>query len=165
MKIHKFSSLKFFVYFVLIVPSFLIAKEADEILGYWLTSQSIVLVEKCNDELCATIEHIFVEEGVDPESILDTNNRDKSKRERSIKGINLISGFKYASGSKEYKGGKIYDPGRGRVFKSNIYLLDNKNLKVEGCLMRLCGHEEWKPLIVTIDSDGSRNAVLKYEEN
>ena len=31
--------------------------------------------------------------------------------------------------------------------------------------MRICGNEEWKPLIVTIDSDGSRNAVLKYEEN
>ena len=165
MKIIKYSSIKFFLYLALFAPSLLVAKEVDEILGYWLTSQSIVLVEKCNDELCATIEHIFVEEGVDPESILDTNNRDKSQRERSIKGINLISGFKYASGSKEYKGGKIYDPGRGRVFKSNIYLLDNKNLKVEGCLMRLCGHEEWKPLIVTIDSDGSRNAVLKYEEN
>ena len=161
----KYSGIKFFLYLALFAPSLLVAKEVDEILGYWLTSQSIVLVEKCNDELCATIEHIFVEEGVDPESILDTNNRDKSQRERTIKGINLISGFKYASGSKEYKGGKIYDPGRGRVFKSNIYLLDNKNLKVEGCLMRLCGHEEWKPLIVTIDSDGSRNAVLKYEEN
>jgi len=161
----KYSGIKFFLYLALFAPSLLVAKEVDEILGYWLTSQSIVLVEKCNDELCATIEHIFVEEGVDPESILDTNNRDKSQRERSIKGINLISGFKYASGLKEYKGGKIYDPGRGRVFKSNIYLLDNKNLKVEGCLMRLCGHEEWKPLIVSIDSDGSRNAVLKYEEN
>tara|TARA_Y100000766_G_scaffold35202_1_gene25048 strand:- start:24 stop:521 length:498 start_codon:yes stop_codon:yes gene_type:complete len=165
MKIIKHSGIKFFLYLALFAPSLLATKEVDEILGYWLTSQSIVLVEKCNDELCATIEHIFVEEGVDPESILDTNNRDKSQRERSIKGINLISGFKYASGLKEYKGGKIYDPGRGRVFKSNIYLLDNKNLKVEGCLMRLCGHEEWKPLIVTIDSDGSRNAVLKYEEN
>ena len=165
MKIIKYSGITFFLYLALFAPSHLVAKEVDEILGYWLTTQSIVLVEKCNDELCATIEHIFVEEGVNPESILDTNNRDKSQRERSIKGINLISGFKYASGSKEYKGGKIYDPGRGRVFKSNIYLLDNKNLKVEGCLMRLCGHEEWKPLIVTIDSDGSRNAVLKYEEN
>ena len=165
MKIIKYSGITFFLYLALFAPSLLVAKEVDEILGYWLTTQSIVLVEKCNDELCATIEHIFVEEGVDPESIPDTNNRDKSQRERSIKGINLISGFKYASGLREYKGGKIYDPGRGRVFKSNIYLLDNKNLKVEGCLMRLCGHEEWKPLIVSIDSDGSRNALLKYEEN
>jgi|TARA_E500000178_G_scaffold290585_1_gene294090 uncharacterized protein (DUF2147 family) len=165
MKISKYSCLKLFLYFALFEPSIAIAKEADEILGYWLTSQSIVLVEKCNDELCATIEHIFVDEGTNPESILDTNNKDKSQRERSIKGINLISGFKYVGGSKEYRGGKIYDPGRGRVFKSNIYLLDNKNLKVEGCLMRICGDEEWKPLIVTIDSDGSRNAVLKYEEN
>ena len=141
------------------------AEQEDKILGYWLTSQSIVLIDQCNDELCATIQHIFVEEGTDPKSILDSNNKDKSLRDRSVVGINLIKGFKFEKGLKEYKGGKIYDPGRGRIFKSNIYLLENKNLKVEGCVMRLCGHEEWQALLVTIDDDGSKEAVLKYEKN
>ena len=142
-----------------------VAEEEDEILGYWLTSQSIVLIDQCDDELCATIEHIFVDEGTDPKLILDSNNKDKSLRDRSIVGINLIKGFKFQKGLNEYKGGKIYDPGRGRTFKSNIYLLENKNLKVEGCVMRLCGHEEWQALLVTIDDDGSKEAVLKYEKN
>ena len=52
------------------------AHEDDEILGYWLTSQSIVLIENCEGNLCATIEHIFVEEGTDPKSILDSKNKD-----------------------------------------------------------------------------------------
>ena len=39
------------------------------------------------------------------------------------------------------------------------------NLKVEGCLMRLCGDEEWQALKVTFDEDGTRSAVLKYEKN
>ena len=46
--------------------------------GYWLTSQSIVHVKECEKSLCAVIEHIFVEIGIDPESILDKNNKDKS---------------------------------------------------------------------------------------
>ena len=74
---------------IFICISFLIvghtaAEEEDEILGYWLTSQSIVLIDQCDDELCATIEHIFVDEGTDPKSILDSNNKDKSLRDRSI---------------------------------------------------------------------------------
>ena len=44
--------------------------------GYWLTSQSIVHVKECENSLCAVIEHIFVENGIDPESILDKNNKD-----------------------------------------------------------------------------------------
>ena len=56
------------------------------------------------------------------------------------------------------KNGKIYDPGRGRVFKSNLYLLDDGTLKVEGCLISICDHEIWQPLVVTINEDGTRTA-------
>ena len=61
----------------------------ESMLGYWATSQSIVQVSNCDKKLCATIEHIFVDEGVDPKSILDTNNRNKSLRDRTLIGINL----------------------------------------------------------------------------
>ena len=64
-------------------------------------------------------------------------------------------------GGGEYrilKNGKIYDPGRGRVFKSNLYLLDDGTLKVEGCLISICDHEIWQPLVVTINEDGTRTA-------
>ena len=111
--------------------------------------------------MCATIEHIFIDDGIDQKSILDKNNKEKSLRDRSIVGINLISGFKYIDGAKKLSGGKIYDPGRGRVFKSNIYLLQNGNLKVEGCLLRMCGHEEWKPIIIKYGDDGTKEVELK----
>ena len=78
-----------------------------------------------------------------------------------IVGINLISGFKYIEDVKKLSGGRIYDPGRGRTFKSNIYLLENGNLKVEGCLLNVCGHEEWKPLNVTLNDDGTMNFELR----
>ncbi len=137
-------------------------QEDNLIEGYWLTSASIVEVKKCDNELCATIEHIFVEEGVDPKSILDTNNKKKSLRNRPLVGINLLEGFEYSQSSEtHYKEGKIYDPGRGRVFKSNLQLLENGNLKVEGCFMRVCGHEEWQPLNIILNKDGTRSAELK----
>ena len=57
----------------------------------------------------------------------------------------------------------IYTPNLIRVYKlSNLYLLDNGNLKVEGCLLRVCGHEEWKPMDVIInEEDGTRSAILR----
>ena len=130
-------------------------------IGYWLTSQSIVQVKECDQSLCAIIEVIFVDDGTAQESILDNNNKDKSLRKRSLVGINLISDFVYKEGSTKLSGGKIYDPGRGRTFKANIYLLQNGNLKVEGCLLRMCGHEEWKPVNVMFNDDGTRTATLK----
>ena len=52
----------------------------DNIFGYWLTSGSIVEIENCNNQVCGKIVTVFVEDGVDPESILDENNKDKSQQ-------------------------------------------------------------------------------------
>tara|TARA_B100001248_G_C27395910_1_gene465543 strand:- start:953 stop:1435 length:483 start_codon:yes stop_codon:yes gene_type:complete len=151
--------------YIIIVLTFLsleiYADESNSMIGYWLTSQSIVLTKKCEIEFCATIEYIFIGDEKDQKSITDTKNKDRSLRERSIVGINLVSGFKYIEDVKELSGGRIYDPGRGRTFKSNIYLLENGNLKVEGCLLNICGHEEWKPLNVTMNDDGTMNFELR----
>ena len=59
----------------------LASKEVTSMIGYWLTSQSIVHIKTCKEGLCGTIEHIFVDEGVDPKSILDKNNKKKALRE------------------------------------------------------------------------------------
>ena len=98
----------------------------SDLFGYWLTPGSIVLIENCDKQLCAKIETIFVEEGRDPKSILDDNNKNKSLRSRTIVGINVLSGFLIkGSEQREFKDGRIYDPRRGREFKASIYLNDN----------------------------------------
>ena len=99
------------------------------------------------------------EDDIDPKSIMDSNNKKRSLRDRPLIGINLLEDFpSYALDKKVLKNGKIYDPGRGRTFKSNLYLLDDGTLKVEGCLMGICDHEIWQPLVVTINEDGTRTA-------
>ena len=135
----------------------------SDLFGYWLTPGSIVLIEKCDKHLCAKIETIFVEEGRDPKSILDDNNKNKSLRSRTIVGINVLSGFSIDDAEqKKFKDGKVYDPRRGREFKANIYLKEDGSLKVEGCLAFICDDEEWLPLVVTIKDDGTKEASLKY---
>lgn len=134
----------------------------DNIFGYWLTSGSIVEIENCNNQVCGKIVTVFVEEGVDPESILDENNKDKSLRKRTIIGIDLLSEFEIKNkDQKTFKGGRIYDPRSGNSYKSNLYLNDNGILKVEGCLAFMCDGEEWQPLTVKLNEDGTKEAILK----
>ena len=134
----------------------------DNIFGYWLTSGSIVEIENCNNQVCGKIVTVFVEEGVDPESILDENNKDKSLRKRTIIGIDLLSEFEIKNkDQKTFNGGRIYDPRSGNSYKSNLYLNDNGILKVEGCLAFICDGEEWQPLIVQFNEDGTKEAILK----
>ena len=134
----------------------------DNIFGYWLTSGSIVKIEDCNNQVCGKIVTVFVEDGVDPESVLDENNKDKSLRKRSIIGIDLLSEFEIKNkDQKTFKGGRIYDPRSGNSYKSNLYLNDKGILKVEGCLAFMCDGEEWQPLIVKFNEDGTKEAILK----
>tara|TARA_B100000965_G_scaffold386534_1_gene388888 strand:- start:303 stop:752 length:450 start_codon:yes stop_codon:yes gene_type:complete len=115
--------------------------------GYWITSGSIVFVKECNKQLCAFIEEVTIEDKDGFKLKVDSNNRNKSLRKRPLIGINLLQDFPYPDPNRKVlRNGKIYDPGRGRVFKSNLYILDNGNLKVEGCFLGICGHEEWSRL-------------------
>ena len=149
-----------YLFFILLAISTFISAEPNKTMeGYWLTSQSIVQVKNCDKNLCATIEQLFVDDDTDPKSIKDSNNKKRSLRDRPLIGINLLEEFpSNALGKKVLKNGKIYDPGRGRVFKSNLYLLDDGTLKVEGCFMGICDHEVWQPLVVTINEDGTKTA-------
>ena len=134
----------------------------ESIVGYWLTSDSIFEIKNCDAALCGEIVQIFVAEGVDPKSILDSKNMDPELQSRPLIGINILEGFYGEFNSKNtLKGGRIYNPRDGKSYKSRLRLLDNGNLRVEGCVLFICDGEEWQPLTVTINPDGSRTGVLK----
>ena len=135
----------------------------EGIFGYWLTPGSVVKIENCDSYVCAKVETIFVDEGRDPKLILDENNKDRALRSREVIGINVLSGFLVKDiKQRDFKGGRIYDPRRGREFKSSLHLKDDGNLEVEGCLAFICDSEEWLPLVVTVNDDGTKNAILKH---
>tara|TARA_Y100000816_G_scaffold143095_1_gene101456 strand:- start:147 stop:590 length:444 start_codon:yes stop_codon:yes gene_type:complete len=144
---NKLNNKRLILVFIIFCPFIFSEKNLNLFEGHWQTSSSIVLVKECNRELCAFIEKITTEDKDNFKQILDVNNRNKSLRQRPLVGINLLQDFSYPDKNiKMLRNGKIYDPGRGRIFKSNLYILDNGNLKVEGCFLRICGHEEWSRL-------------------
>ena len=69
----------YFISFFTLCSSYISSDEG--IFGYWLTSGSIVKIENCNNLVCGKIITVFVEDGIDPNSILDKNNKNKSKRQ------------------------------------------------------------------------------------
>ena len=144
---NKLNNKRLILVSIIFCPFIFSEKNMNLFEGHWQTSSSIVLVKECNRELCAFIEKITTEDKDNCKQILDVNNRNKSLRQRPLVGINLLQDFSYPDKNiKMLRNGKIYDPGRGRIFKSNLYILDNGNLKVEGCFLRICGHEEWSRL-------------------
>ena len=132
------------------------------VFGYWLTSGSVVKTENCDSYICATIETIFVEDGVDPKQILDDQNKDKDLRSRPLVGVNIFYDFLIKDADqKVFKGGKVYDPRRGRTYKSKLHLNDDGTLRVEGCLAFICDGESWRPLDIIINEDGTKEGVLR----
>ena len=152
--------------FILLVASTFIVQQVqtaeESILGYWLAPDSIFAIKNCDGALCAEIVQIFVAEGVDPKSILDSNNIDPELQSRPLIGINILEGFNGEFDSKNtLKGGRIYNPRDGKSYKSKLRLLDSGNLRVEGCVLFICDGDEWQPLTVTTNPDGSHTVVLK----
>ena len=132
------------------------------VFGYWLTSGSVVKTENCDGYICATIETIFVDDGVYPKQILDDQNKDKALRSRPLVGVNIFYDFLIKDADqKVFKGGKVYDPRRGKTYKSKLRLNDDGTLRVEGCLAFICDGESWRPLDIIINEDGTKEGVLR----
>jgi len=137
----------------------------DTIEGYWLSSSSIIEIKVCDEFICAEISHVFASEGTDPLTVLDEKNSNNDLQNRPLVGINLFEGFKKEKIlNKVLKGGKIYNPSDGNSYKAKLTLLKNNILQVQGCVLFVCDEEEWQPLIVTFNPDGSRQARLKNKQ-
>ena len=72
----------------------------------------------------------------------DVNNPDKALRNRTILGMNVLTGFK--SDGKEWKG-QIYDPKSGKTYRSIVYKGKSGNLVVKGCVGPFCQAQTWTP--------------------
>jgi uncharacterized protein (DUF2147 family) len=142
------------------LPALSYAGQAS-VLGFWLTSESVVEVKICGEDICATIEQIFVGDDGDPLAILDEKNKDATLRTRALIGVNLFDGFDHTQAQqKKLKGGSVYNPRDGRFYDGKLNLLKNGHLKVQGCVLFLCDGEEWKPLDVSVNPNGTREAIL-----
>jgi uncharacterized protein (DUF2147 family) len=119
-----------------IVPAF-----ADPI-GLWLDKDGwTIRVQPCGADLCAVIAS--VKPPLDPATgrpPTDRNNADTSKRGRPLVGVEVLSGMRPSGASKW--SGQLYDPDRGQTLGGNLLELNEDTIRIEGCLLVLCGGEE-----------------------
>jgi uncharacterized protein (DUF2147 family) len=101
--------------------------------GVWVNGDGDGWIELAirDDELTGTI----VGSPDDPEhrnpSRLDTENPDPALRSRPVRGLVIMTGFRY-EGDGEWTGGRIYDPNSGNTYKGTIRVQDADTLKLRG---------------------------------
>lgn len=107
--------------------------KADDITGTWLTGgkePAKIEIYRSGEKFYGKIVWLKYPYENGKERV-DSNNPDKSKRNQSIIGLVILTGFKY-NGDAEWKGGDIYDPESGKTYSSYMYLKDSNTLKVRG---------------------------------
>jgi uncharacterized protein (DUF2147 family) len=111
-----------------------IAQESDKIVGVWWNDEKTtqIEVEKKDGKYIGTI--VFMkpenyENGAPPK---DEENPDKALCNRSVVGIQILSGFEYDAKNKEWKEGRIYDPESGKTYDCYAWLESNELLKLKG---------------------------------
>ena len=116
------------------------ATEADDILGiYWSPAKDgrVEISKKDNNKYYGTLVW-----NKTPEK-KDSKNPDPKLRDRTLRGMEFLTGFTFDPDDKEWVDGKIYDPKSGKTYSSKIWLDDEKNMKVRGFIgMSFLGRTE-----------------------
>ena len=118
------------------------APAAADPTGLWLDKDGwTIRIQSCGPDLCAMIAS--VKPPLDPatgEPQTDKNNSDAAKRGRPLVGIEVLSSMR-PNGARKWSG-QLYDPDRGVTLGGNLLELDQDTIRIEGCLLMLCGGEE-----------------------
>lgn len=127
----------------------------DRILGVWATGKAEAHVEIFRDENGYHGKIIWLKEPFYPDDDAtmagqpktDRENPDPDLRARSIDGLRIMEGFRYA-GRNRWVDGSIYDPENGKTYKCRLQLTDRGILKVRGYIgVSLFGRTtEWTPV-------------------
>lgn len=89
-------------------------------------------------------------EGLEGQEKVDRNNPDAAQHGQPIIGLVMLNGLQYAGekkGKHHWKGGTIYDPSKGKVYKSTIKLNADGTLDMRGYVgISLFGRTQvWRP--------------------
>ncbi len=110
------------------------SSEANKITGVWYTQKKDAKVKIYNCEGDKYCGKIIWTENVENDKPLkkDENNPDPEKRDRTIKGIDIIKDLAYNASDEAWEGGTIYDPNKGKKYNCYAELVNPDELKVRG---------------------------------
>jgi uncharacterized protein (DUF2147 family) len=112
---------------------------AAEPTGEWLVRDGTarIRIEPCADALWGIIAWTQRPGGT------DSSNPDPAKRSRPIIGVPILRGMKQVGANKWE--GEVYDARSGKIYSSNMTLVGDNVLRVEGCVLGgvFCDGENW----------------------
>ncbi len=118
---------------------------ASGIVGLWSTGSEGGRVEiyRCGGAFCGTIGDARRLRG-NPD-LRDVRNSDPKLRQRRIKGLVVLNGFK--GGPKSWEGGPVYDPESGDgAPRGQLKLLPDGRLELKGCVAFFCRTKTWSKI-------------------
>ena len=109
--------------------------------GIWLDKDGDTLrIQHCGPALCGTIVNLRVR--VDPatgQPRTDKKNADMSRRNRPLVGVQSLIAMR-PSGPGKWSG-QLYNVDDGRTYTGNLIELGPGKIRVEGCVLGMCGGE------------------------
>lgn len=116
---------------------------AASVAGRWFTAdgQAIVEIGPCGAKHCGRIVRILAAEPKGPSR--DEYNPNPALRGRPILGLTVLTGFTDAGAQWN---GQIYDPNKGKTYRSVLTRKPDGNLAMKGCIGPFCRTQVWKPV-------------------
>jgi len=112
-----------------------LTKDADQIVGNWLTEKknSKVRIFESGGKYYGKIS--WVEESIDPqtgEPYLDILNPDKSKRDTPVFNLLVMKDFIYNNANQTWENGTVYNAMTGKTYSGYMKLSTSNKLKLRG---------------------------------
>jgi len=116
---------------------------ADTVVGTWKTEtrNGVVEIQRCGPSICGRIVTSDALRG-NP-ALKDANNSNAALRNRPLRGLQILSGFKASSGGV-WSDGSIYNADDGKTYGAKVTPVGANQLKVRGCVfVPLCKTQTW----------------------
>jgi len=114
---------------------------AADPIGLWLDKDGTTIrVQPCGYALCGTI--VSLKQRLDPATgkpWTDKHNLNPARRDRPLAGVQVFIAMKPAEAGKW--SGRLYDSDSGKTYSGHLIEQSRDGLKVEACIMGLCGGE------------------------
>lgn len=130
--------------------TFVVAAQADRVLGFWLTEEEdaqIEIIKESNGKYYGAI--VWLDEPFEDNGTpkVDDENPDPKLQIRPILGLQILKDFTYDRKDGEWENGTIYDPDSGNTYDCFMWFDDDPNiLNIKGYLlgMKFIGRRsEW----------------------
>jgi uncharacterized protein (DUF2147 family) len=131
-----------FVLAVLAAPNAAHASPVDQAYGRWLTQSGKAKIEvaPCGASACGTVVWLADQkEGAAP--LLDTRNKDATKRGEKLLGSRMAWGFK--PDRTGWVGGHLYNAEDGGAYRGDLLPQPDGTMKVKGCFGPVCRTQTW----------------------